>query len=289
MPIRTILVPLSDATAEAGTLGTAFALAKMFNSHIDALHLRADPMESIYDFVGENGSPSLVKEMMEAAEDNAQRVAARVRKGFEAAAAKARIEIVHRPSAQAKPSASYAENTGLKDYWIETPGRACDLIVARRPRNSADVIARVIAESALMGTGRPVLLAPTRAPDKVGSSVAIAWNGSIEASRAVASAMPFLIRARSVTAISVVEKGGQDHNLDGLVHYLRWHGIRAKPAVVNSRGGDTGKAVTGAASRAKADLLVMGAYTHSRVREMIFGGVTKHVLGASRVPVLLAH
>ncbi len=140
-----------------------------------------------------------------------------------------------------------------------------------------------------MGTGRPVLLAPATAPAKIGSSVAIAWNGSVEASKAVASAMSFLTRARSVTAISVVEDGGSDHNLDGLVEYLRWHGIRAKPNVVKTRGGDVGKAVASAASRAKADLLVMGAYTHSRVREMIFGGVTNHVLSTGRVPVLLAH
>jgi nucleotide-binding universal stress UspA family protein len=164
-----------------------------------------------------------------------------------------------------------------------------DLIVVRRPRNSTDMSARTIAESGLMRTGRPVLLVPGSKPGKVGSSVAIAWNGSVEASKAVASAMPFLMRARAVTAISVVESGVEFHNLEGLVQYLRWHGIRAKPAVVKSRAGDTGKAVCGAASRAKADLLVMGAYTHSRMREMIFGGVTDHVLRASRIPVLLAH
>ena len=289
MPIRTILVALSDATAEAGTLGTAFALAKTFNAHVDVLHLRADPTASISDFVGDTVSPTLVEEVIEAAEDRAQRIAARVRKGFDESIAKARIEIVNRPSAQGKPTASYGEETGLNDYWIETRGRVSDLIIARRPRNNADVGARAIAEYALMGTGRPVLLAPASHPRKVGSSVAIAWNGSVEASKAVASAMPILTRARSVTAISVVEGGGEDNNLDGLIQYLRWHGIRAKPAVVKSRGGDTGKAVTGAASRAKADLLVMGAYTHSRMREMIFGGVTDYVLGSSRIPVLLAH
>ena len=118
--------------------------------------------------------------------------------------------------------------------------------------------------------------------------MAIAWNGSIEASKAVAAAMPFLMRAKNVSAISVVDGGG-DHNLDGLVQYLRWHGVRAKANSFKSRGGDIGKAVASAASRAKADLLVMGAYTHSRVREMIFGGVTDHVFSSGRMPVLFAH
>ncbi len=287
MPIKTILVPLSDTTAEGGTLGTAFILAKTFKAHVDVLHLRADPTVTIFNMGDETYAPAL--EVIAKAEESAQQMAVQVRKGFEASAAKARIEIVDRPSAQTKPTASYEEETGLNDYWIETRGRVSDLIVVRRPRNSTDVTARTIAECALMGTGRTVLLAPATVPNKVGSSVAIAWNGSIEASRAVAAAMPLLTRARTVTAISVVEAGGKDHNLDGLVKYLRRHGIRAKANAIKSRGSDTGKAVTAAAARAKADLLVMGAYTHSRVREMIFGGVTNHVLGSCRIPVLLVH
>ena len=289
MTIKSILVPLSDATGIGGTLATALTLAKTFNAHVDVLHLRADPTESISDFVGETVSPSLVEEVMEAAEKRASQVAAKVNKAFDDATAKARVDISDKPAAKGSASAAYSEETGLNDYWIETRGRVADLVVAKRPRDSSDVGARAIAEYAMMGTGRPVLLAPATAPAKVGANVAIAWNGSIEASRAVSAAMPFLEQARSVTPITVVEDGGEDHNIDGLVRYLRWHGINAKASVVRSRSGDTGKAVTNAAGRAKADLLVMGAYTHSRVREMIFGGVTDHVLQASKIPVLLAH
>ena len=289
MPIRTIYVPLSDAGGAAGTLGTAFALAKSFNAHVDALHLRSDSTDAIADFVGETVSPVLVEEVLKAAEQRAGGIAKRTRKAFDDAVAKARVDLVSRASAQGKATAAYQEQTGLSGYWVETRGRVSDLIVVRRPRNSADVSARSIAEFALMGTGRPVLLAPPSAPRKLGASVAIAWNGSIESSKAVAAAMPFLMRAKNITAISVVEDGGGDHNLDGLVQYLRWHGVRAKASAVKNRGGDIGKAVVGAASRAKADLLVMGAYTHSRMREMIFGGVTDYVLGNGRMPVLLAH
>jgi nucleotide-binding universal stress UspA family protein len=288
MPIRTIFVPLSDAAGAAGTLGTAFVLAKSFNAHVDTLHLRSDPTESISDFVGETVSPALVEEVLESAEQRSGVIAKRTRKAFDDAVAKARVDLVSRASAQGKATAAYQEQTGLADYWVETRGRVSDLIVVKRPRTSADVIARSIAESALMGTGRPVLLAPTSAPRKLGENLAIAWNGSIEASKAVAAALPFLMRAKNVTAISVVDGGG-DHNLDGLVQYLRWHGVRAKANAVNSRGSDVGKAVASAASRAKADMLVMGAYTHSRVREMIFGGVTDYVFSSGKMPVLFAH
>ncbi len=289
MPIRTILVPLADAAGAAATLDTAFTLAKTFNAHVEGLHLRADPADSISDFVGETVSPTLVEEVMDAASKRAEGVATRTRKAFETAVAKAKVEMLDRPSRQNKATASYREEMGLSDYWVETQGRISDLTLVRRPRDSADVLASTIAESALMGTGRPVLLVPPTAPKSLGTSVAVAWNGSVEASKAVASAMPFLMRAKTVTAISVMEEGGQNHNLDGLERYLRWHGIRVTANAVRHRGGDVGAALGRAASRAKADLLVMGAYTHSRMREMILGGVTNHVLSSSRIPVLLAH
>lgn len=289
MPLKTILAPLADATGAAATLGTVFSLAKTFDAHVQVLHLRADPSDSISDFVGETVSPTLVEEVMEAAAQRADSVAGRTRKAFDTAVAKAKLEAASRPSKQKKASVSYREETGLSDYWVESLGRLNDLTVVRRPRDSSDVLAASIAESALMGTGRPVLLAPASQPKSLGSSVAIAWNGSVEASKAIASAMPFLMRAKSVTAISVVEGSDQDHNLDAVVEYLRWHGISAKANVVKTRSGDVGKALTSAASRSKSDLLVMGAYTHSRMREMILGGVTDHVLSSAKIPVLLAH
>ena len=172
MPIRTVFVPLSDAAGTAATLGTAFALAKSFNAHVDALHLRSDPTDSISDFVGETVSPALMEEVMEAAERRSAGIAKRTRKAFDDAVAKARVDLVTRPSAQGKASAAYQEETGLNDYWIETRGRVCDLIVVKRPRNSTDVIARSIAETALMAPGRPVLLAPQSAPPRLGVSVA---------------------------------------------------------------------------------------------------------------------
>lgn len=288
MSIRTIFVPLSEAAGAAASLGTAFSLAKTFNAHVDVLHLRADPAESVSDFVGESVSPTLVEEVLEAAEKRSDQMAKATKKAYDGAVAKARLGSAARPAAKKAATVAYREQTGLLDYWVETQGRVSDIIVVRRPRSSSDVMARSIAESALMGTGRPVLLAPPSVPRKLGENVAIAWNGSVEASKAVAAAMPFISRAKTVTAISV-DDGGGDHNIDGLVQYLRWHGVRAKANVVKNRGGDVGKSVSSAASRAKADLLVMGAYTHSRMREMIFGGVTDHVLGSGRIAVLFAH
>jgi nucleotide-binding universal stress UspA family protein len=92
-----------------------------------------------------------------------------------------------------------------------------------------------------------------------------------------------------VTVICANEDGIQDFNQDGLVQHLGWHGIRARKATVRVGPAGVGAALLGGARRAGADLLVMGAFTHSRLREMILGGATQHILSKTTMPVLLAH
>ena len=141
-------------------------------------------------------------------------------------------------------------------------------------------------DAALFDTGRPVLVAPPTAPTTVGSRILIAWNGSSQASRAVAFAMPFLEKAQEVT----IAVGGHEGHVPAasLAVYLERHGIRA--AVENfSVTGSIGKAILDRAGRLGADMIVMGAYGHSRLREMMLGGATREVLSAATLPVLMAH
>jgi nucleotide-binding universal stress UspA family protein len=166
-------------------------------------------------------------------------------------------------------------------------GRVSDLLVVARPQGQLAAPQRLTLEAALMDTGRPLLIVPPKAPAKIGSNVAIAWNGSTQASRAVAMAMDFLVTAQSVTILTAKENGA-DARPDELRDYLAAHGIKAKIVSVAAKG-DAGKALLAAADKAGADLLVMGAYGHSRVRELVLGGVTKHVLQSTTIPALLAH
>ncbi len=285
MPIKSILVPLADSEGAGEVLDAAFALAGTFGAHVNALHLRADPTQALGDFAGETISPALVDQVLTAAEKRAETTATKTRKAFDAAAKKAKAA-TGKTAAKGALTASYEEVTGMSDYVVEEKGRLNDLVVVRRARDARDAGVRVVAETALMETGRPVLLVPPKPPAKVGSNVAIAWNGSREAARAVGAAMPFLMRATSVTAVSVGDSKLIDQK--GLVEYLARHGVKAK-AVVVKPGADTGKAIVNAAVKAGANLLVMGAFTHSRVRELIFGGVTEHALENSRLPVLMIH
>lgn len=288
MTIKSIFVPLTDAQNAGATLGAAFRLAKDFDAHVDVLHIRADPTEAIADFVGESVSASLVDEVMSAAEARATTLAAKTRKAFEDTVRSVGISLEGKGGKAKGASCAYQEAVGESTLRIEQGGRCADLTIMRRPAKSTDVGARAMAESALLGSGRPVLLVPPRPAPSFGKSVAIAWNGSEQAARAVVAALPFMAKAATVTVIAAAENGDEQESLDSMVRYLSRHGIVAQARRIKA-GSDTGKAVLSAATRAKADLLVMGAFTHSRVRQIVFGGVTSHVMLSSRIPVLLAH
>jgi len=275
MPIKTIFLPLNDADGAAVSLGAALSLAKTSEAAVDVVHLRADPTESLGDFVGESVSPQLVEEVLTQAEKRSKDIAGKTRKAYDAAKAKAD-----------GIKTTYREEQGNADLAIETQGRISDLIIARRPRNARDAATWVTAEVSLMGTGRPVLVVPSKGATKIGSNVAICWNGSIEAAKALSVAMPFLVRAKTVTVISAHDGKPVDHK--GVLAYLARQGVKAKGVNVKA-GANTARALGSAAKRAGADLVVMGAYTHSRVREMLFGGVTEHALTGATLPVLLVH
>ena len=144
----------------------------------------------------------------------------------------------------------------------------------------------------VMGCGRPVVLAPARARDAINRTVAIAWKETAEAARAVTSAMPLLLKSERVVVIAANEGDGPSRIADSaarLVTQLGWHGTRAEARPILSEVRDVPEAILGEANDVGADLLVMGAYGHSRLTEFVFGGVTRHVLNNDTLPVLMFH
>jgi nucleotide-binding universal stress UspA family protein len=178
---------------------------------------------------------------------------------------------------------------GADQDVIGSRGRLFDLIVLGRPVRGQPAPSVAALETALFDSGRPLLIAPPRPPERLGERVLIAWNGSTESARTVAAAMPFLETASRVVILSV-----QDGMVPGpsgaqLARALSRHGIAAETI---ERPGDpegVGETILAAAASEGADLLVKGAYTRSRLRQMIFGGATHHILHAAELPVLMAH
>lgn len=148
-----------------------------------------------------------------------------------------------------------------------------------------------VAEALIFGSGRPVLLFPVSADDQSFGTIVVAWDGSRGAARAVHDALPLLRRAKSVQLVSVTgEKAlSESARLAGLSAHLGRHGITAETHQVPAQGTDAGSVLLRHAEEGGADLLVMGAYGRSKVREFILGGATATILSSTEIPVLLSH
>jgi nucleotide-binding universal stress UspA family protein len=170
--------------------------------------------------------------------------------------------------------------------------RAADTFVALRPNGSSREPERLI-EGVLFGSGRHLLLIPDKKrPEVAFDHIIIAWNGSRESARALAEAMPFLQKAQEVTVVVVTDEHPTESDallgLDALNH-LEHHGINTVLNRVPSRKADVGARLIAEARRRKANLIVMGGYGHSRLREWLLGGVTYELMHEAPVPLLLAH
>jgi nucleotide-binding universal stress UspA family protein len=168
-------------------------------------------------------------------------------------------------------------------------GRVFDLILVGRSGEAPTGADTPVMESALFDSGRPVLIAPQNAPKSIGNAALISWNGASESARAVAFALPFLHAAGDVLVLEVEDGSVVGPDARDLRTYLTRHGISSQRKTVPQGGAETGQVVLDEAAAFGADLIIMGAFTHSRFRQMIFGGATKYLLASSTIPVLMAH
>jgi nucleotide-binding universal stress UspA family protein len=125
-------------------------------------------------------------------------------------------------------------------------------------------------------------------PAAIGDTIAVAWNGSTESTRAVAGALPLLMNADQIHILTAASPRTEVERGDGLAKYLSWHGVSCEHHPMYPTN-EVGAALLTTSRELGADLLVMGGYGRSRVRELVFGGVTRTVLGQYDLPILLAH
>ena len=286
--IKTILVAATGADSDAQAFAAALAVARPFAAHLAALHVRPDTASVAVAMASDVGSGALTAGLIERLEEDARAREAKARNNFDRFCAAAGLALATAPSDQtrAAPSAEWHAETGEEPQWIARYGVAADLIVAARSSNG-DAVGRATLEAALLETGRPLLIPAAAAPTSF-ERVAIAWKPTAPAARAVAVAMPLLVRAKAVTILTVPEGSEAGDAADRLVRSLAWHQIAARAERLPP-GPEGAAASVLAAARAQADLLVMGGYGHSRVREWVFGGVTQIALADAPLPVLIAH
>jgi nucleotide-binding universal stress UspA family protein len=293
MSIKRILLPLPGSVDHTGEINMALSAGKALGAHVEALFIseppppaRARMSTSEFAYVGRTAAAMQVDSY---AEDR-ERTAREARERFaQACAAKSIPMLAANEQPGALPTASWHEAEGSYAAVAAARAAAFDLIVAA----SAAVMEslKAIAEQSLLQTRRPVLLAPSRLATDLTDTAMIAWDESPECWHAVSAAIPFLRLAKSVQVISVDRDADRRSASQAeALAYLRCHDIAATARVIEPHLRSAGDTLLAAAGEADIGLLVMGAYSHSRLREMLLGGVTRHILQhAMARPVLLAH
>lgn len=286
--MRMILVPVADRPECAHALRAAFQLGRRLNASLTGCHIRAHTDSSVrlsaifsaHYFTP--GSSDLDKEWTSKTTVKASQAAHKL---FKKIVADNDYELIKRP--RPAPGAIWLEKVGAPNKVLRVAGPVHDLTVVTRPGSKGSNVARLFLLSALMETGRPVLILPPRGKSQIGKNICIAWNQSHEAARAVTSALPLLQAAEQVTVIT----SGPDNQLGPktgqLVNYLRAWDIKAK--TIKTRGKNTEQELLDAYNESGSDLLVMGAYSRSRWRERIFGGTSQFMLSEAKIPVLMQH
>jgi nucleotide-binding universal stress UspA family protein len=286
---KVILLPVSGSHADQAVFTAALTIAKRFDAHLVALHVRPDVQHDIAALTASDGGMSAgIDTMLEQMESNADTREKAASDAWHAFCVQNKIAAAEAPAGPGV-TAEWVMEVGADADWFAEYGRTADLIVVGRGDESwgPDY---VLMEAALMDTGKPVLVvsAATGTPPMDGV-VGIAWKDTKEAAGAVLAAIPFLKTARQVIVFIVPEGDDENKSHLRLARMLRWHNPNVSIQSLKAEHGSPVEVLLSAATKATCGLLVMGGYGHGRLREAVFGGFTRSVLEAAPLPVLMAH
>lgn len=277
--VKTILVPVVGTGLETPAFAAAVSVARMFTGHLDFLYARPEPVTAGSVYAG--AFPGMLEELRNAGD----RQHTAVRQAHLEACKREGIPTDIVGAAAGTVTARWHHEIGNVVNCVARYAFTSDLIVVERGN---DTLTTQAVEGALFESGRPVLMPGSQLPSF--ETVAIAWKPTREAARAVSAVLPLLGHAKRVVIISVSENGvvGAD-DVERLATSLKRHHPNVETMFLESGAMQVSEALLLHAYRVGAGLLVMGAYSRARLRELIFGGVTESVLQACELSVLMAH
>ena len=277
MAIRDILVHVDSSRAMPGRVRAAAELARCHDAHLTGLYVIEIPV-----------LPSYAEAQIPIAIIEAQRAA-----------------LASRAAAAQREFGDIADKSGINCEWRGVEDRRIDalslharyadlLVVGQADAGDSECVSRGLADRLVLESGRPVLVIPAGGVSgTIGENVVVAWNTKREAVRAISDAMPLLESANRISVVTINAKADDPENAgipaaDIGLHLAR-HGIEIETKSLYGAPAAIGELLLDAARDESADLLVMGAYGHARLREIILGGTTAHVLAHTDIPTLLAH
>jgi nucleotide-binding universal stress UspA family protein len=276
--MKTILIPTEDHDTMPAVLEAALLVARAFGSYMEGFSVR--PLAATYVAL------EPVSGMAITGADH----------GEAARAARAQFEFFMQshavPEGAQEPavlSYGWPRSEPVDDSFIGSHGRVFDLIALGRPGPAPRNPRMPPLESALFESGRPALIVPDKKPDTLGRNILVAWNGSTEQAHTNAFAKPLLHRAETVTVLTIEGSTTPGPSGEEAARQLRRNGIKASALTLKPGTRMSGEVILDHAAAIGCDLLVKSAYTQSRLRQMIFGGATRHILANAAVPVFMAH
>lgn len=286
---RYILVPAAGSQTHDAVFRTALTLARQSGGHLGFMHVQPDVLQLVSsvpatDFGGGAGIGTMIDQLQQDVDSCRDRA----KEAVLAFCAREHVALTETPCSGA-PSATFRVETGEETRLLPKYARAADLTVLGRARDG-EAVAMDVLESVLLDSGRPLVIAPAQPVEQIGTHIAIAWKDTPEAARAVASAMPLLRKAASVTIVMVQEHPDDDSDAGrALRSTLLWHNPATTVRAIPAADHEPAELLLEVVQESHADLLVMGGYSHSRMREAVFGGFTRRMLRSAPLPVLITH
>jgi nucleotide-binding universal stress UspA family protein len=286
--MRVLMLPISDRPESKVALQVTMGLADKLEANIVGCHLRPHrDAKSGYKTRGLPlfGSPNQdwLDELGRKSTESATR---RAQKSFEKLTQEGGFKLSRRPHKNLVRGAIWRERVGVPDKLMAIMGPVSDMTVVTRPEAKGHV-ARMFLLAALLHSGRPVLVLPPNKTKVPGKRIAIGWNQSPEVARVVSACMPLIQQAEQVTIISAGSENRLGPKANQLQNYLKHYGVSSD--VVVTRGRKEEAELAAAYKESKSDLMLMGAYSRARFRELVFGGMTQYMLSKSRLPVIMQH
>lgn len=272
--IKTILVHVDTAKRSERALETALMLADRHDAHLIGLGVRSPATMPSYAAV------EIPQEVIEQIVQEQNRAVEEAEEKFQAA--------VKRSGRDAR--CEWRAVKGILAEAIVDAGRGADLVVIGQEEEEDTSLYEGVPDQVVLEAGRPVLVVPYFGQtEKIGSRIVVAWNDSREAARAVSDAMPFLKAADDVEVVTVGDGDGESVPGEEAGRFLAAHGISARLSSAPAGSIGAENVLLNRVSDDGANLIVMGAYGHSRLREMVLGGMTRHILRHMTAPVLMSH
>jgi len=275
--IKDILVSLPVGRFSDSAVNYAVSVAAAFNAHLTGVAFVHEPFVPGTVFGG-------------AATGFVATYRAEVEKAAKAAVTKFE-DATRRAGVSATSQTLESALADLDDLFTQVT-RRFDLSVVGQIEPGKETFAVVLPETALFGSGRPVLVVPyiQKAEMKLDRTL-ICWDGSRAAARAIGDAMPFLVRTKSIDVLSVMKSETARDELPGadIAHHLARHNLKVDFTRIAANDQDIGSTILSAAADLDSDMIVMGGYGHSRLREFVLGGVTRNIMSSMTVPTLMSH